>query len=83
VGLEPVNRMAYYGIVGPKGTPQEVIDRINAAVRATVALPEVKKRIEDTGSIVLANTPAEFAAQIRAELEVYRRVVAQQKLTLD
>jgi tripartite-type tricarboxylate transporter receptor subunit TctC len=83
VGLEPVNRMAYYGIYGPKGTPQEVIDRINAAVRTTVALPEVRKRIEDTGSIVLANTPAEFAAQIRAELEVYRRVVAQQKLSLD
>jgi tripartite-type tricarboxylate transporter receptor subunit TctC len=75
--------MAYYGIYGPKGTPQEVVDRINAAVRTTVALPDVKKRIEDTGSIVLANSPAEFAAQIRAELEVYRRVVAQQKLALD
>ena len=83
VGLEPVNRMAYYGIYGPKGLSKEVVDKVNAAVRATVAMPEVRKRIEDTGSIVLANTPEEFAAQIRAEFEVYKKVVAQQKLTLE
>jgi len=83
VGLEPVNRMAYYGIYGPKGLPKEVVDKINAAVKATVALPEVKKRIEDTGSIVIANSPDEFAAQIRAEFEVYKKVVQTAKLTLE
>ncbi len=83
VGLEPVNRMAYYGIYGPKGLPKDVVDKVNAAVRATVAMPEVRKRIEDTGSIVLANTPDEFAAQIRAEFDVYKKVVAQQKLVLE
>lgn len=83
VGLEPVNRMAYYGIYGPKGLPKEVVDKVNAAVKATVALPDVKKRIEDTGSIVIANSPDEFAAQIKAEFEVYKRVVQNAKLTLE
>ena len=83
VGLEPVNRMAYYGIYGPKGLPKEVVDKVNAAVKATVALPDVKKRIEDTGSIVIANSPDEFAAQIKAEFEVYKKVVQSAKLTLD
>jgi len=83
VGLEPVNRMAYYGIYGPKGLPKEVVDKISAAVKATVALPEVKARIEATGSLVVANTPAEFAAQIKAEYEVYKKVVVAQKLQLD
>lgn len=83
VGLEPVNRMAYYGIYGPKGLPKEVVDKINAAVKATVAMPDVKKRIEDTGSIVIANSPDEFAAQIKAEYEVYKKVVQTSKLTLD
>ena len=83
VGLEPVNRMAYYGILGPKGLPKEVIDKISAAVRATVALPDVKKRIEDTGSFVVANTPDEFAAQIKAEFEIYKKVVQTQGLKLD
>jgi len=83
VGLEPVNRMAYYGIYGPKGLPKEVVDKISSAVRKTVEMPDVKKRIEDTGSLIVANTPDEFAAQIKAEYEVYKKVVAQQKLTLD
>jgi tripartite-type tricarboxylate transporter receptor subunit TctC len=83
VGLEPVNRMAYYGIYGPKGLSKEVVDKVSAAVKATVAMPDVRKRIEDTGSLIVANSPDEFAAQIRAEFDVYKKVVAQQKLTLD
>jgi len=83
VGLEPVNRMAYYGIYGPKGLPKEVVDKVNAAVKATVALPDVRARIEGTGSLVVANTPAEFGAQIAAEFDVYKKVVAAQKLSLD
>ena len=83
VGLEPVNRMAYYGIHGPKGLPKDVVDRINAAVRKTLEDPAVKKRIEDTGSFVVGNTPDQFAAQVAAEFEVYKKVVALQKLKLE
>ncbi len=83
VGLEPVNRMAYYGIYGPKGLSKEVVDKISTAVKKTLEDPAVKKRIEDTGSLIVANTPEQFAAQIAAEFEVYKKVVAQQKLTLE
>jgi len=83
VGLEPVNRMAYYGIYGPKGLPKEVIDKVNAGVRKALEDPAVRKRIEDTGSLIIANTPEQFAAQIKAEYEVYKKVVTEQKLTLD
>ncbi|MBP6899620.1 MAG: tripartite tricarboxylate transporter substrate binding protein BugE [Burkholderiaceae bacterium] len=83
VGLEPVNRMAYYGIHGPKNLPKEVVDKVFAAVKATANLPEVKKRIEDTGSLLVLNTPAEFQAQAKAEYEVYKKVVETQKLKLD
>jgi tripartite-type tricarboxylate transporter receptor subunit TctC len=83
VGLEPVNRMAYYGLLGPKGLPRPVVDRINEATRKTLADPGVAKRIADTGSLMIGNSPEEFARQIAAELEVYRQVVAAQKLTLE
>ena len=83
VGLEAVNRMAYYGIYGPKGLPKEVVDKVSSAVKKTLEDPAVKKRIEDTGSLIVANTPEQFAAQIAAEFEVYKKVVAQQKLKLD
>jgi tripartite-type tricarboxylate transporter receptor subunit TctC len=83
VGLEGVNRMAYYGIHGPKGLPKEVVEKVSAAVKKTLEDPAVKKRIEDTGSLIIGNTPEQFAAQIAAEFEVYKKVVAQQKLTLE
>jgi tripartite-type tricarboxylate transporter receptor subunit TctC len=83
VGLEPVNRMAYYGVLGPKGLPKEVIDKVAAAVKRTAELPDVRKRIEDTGSLMVLNTPEQFAAQISAEFDVYKKVVADQKLKLD
>jgi tripartite-type tricarboxylate transporter receptor subunit TctC len=83
VGLEPVNRMAYYGILGPKGLPKEVVDKINAGVRKALEDPAVRKRIEDTGSLIVANTPEQFAEQIKAEFTVYKQVVDSAKLTLD
>jgi len=83
VGLEPVNRMAYYGIYGPKGLSKEVVDKVSNAVKKTLEDPAVKKRIEETGSLIVGNSPAEFSAQIAAEYEVYKKVVALQKLTLE
>jgi tripartite-type tricarboxylate transporter receptor subunit TctC len=83
VGLEPVNRMAYYGLIGPKGMPKDVVDKIQAATLQAIADPAVRKRIEDTGSLIVGNTPEQFAAQIKAEYEVYKEVVAKQKLSLD
>ena len=83
VGLEAVNRMAFYGIYGPKGLPKEVVDKVNAGVRKALEDPSVRKRIEDTGSIVLGNTPEQFAEQIKAEYQVYKKVVDTAKLKLE
>ena len=83
VGLEPVNRMAFYGIYGPKGMPKDVVNKINTAVRKVLEDPAVRKRIEDTGSLVLGNTPEQFSAQIVAEYNVYKSVVDSAKLLLE
>jgi tripartite-type tricarboxylate transporter receptor subunit TctC len=83
VKLQPVNRMAYYGVYGPKGLPKEIVDKVHAAIKKTVELPDVKKRIEDTGSLIVLNSPAEFAEQIKGELVTYKKVVQLQKLTLE
>ncbi|HRD98224.1 MAG TPA: tripartite tricarboxylate transporter substrate binding protein BugE [Rubrivivax sp.] len=83
IGLEPVNRMAYYGILAPRGTPKEVVDKVAVAVKKALEDAGVRKRIEDTGSLIVGNTPEQFAAQMKAELEVYRTVVAKQRLTLE
>ena len=82
VGLEPVNRMAYYGLLAPKGTPKEIVDKLHAAAMTALQDPTVRQKIEATGSLIVGNTPAEFTEQIKAELAVYKKVVAQQKLSL-
>ena len=83
VGLEPVNRLAYYGIVGPKGLPKEIVARIHDGTMKALQDPAVRKRIEDTGSIIIGNTPEQFGQQIKAEYEVYKKVVESAKLKLD
>ena len=83
VGLEPVNRMAFFGIIGPKGLPKEVVDKVNAGVRKSLEDPAVRKRIEGTGSLIVANTPEQFAEQIKAEFEIYKQLVNSRKPKLD
>ncbi|MEI7565025.1 MAG: tripartite tricarboxylate transporter substrate binding protein BugE [Burkholderiaceae bacterium] len=83
VGLAPVNRMAYYGLYGPAGLPRDITDKIYAATQKAVTEPTVRKRIEDTGSIINVNGPEEFAKEIKAEYTVYKEVVAKQKLQID
>jgi tripartite-type tricarboxylate transporter receptor subunit TctC len=83
VGFEAVNRMAFYGILGPKGLPPAVVEKLSAATKQVLADPAVRQRIEATGSIMVANTPQEFTQQIKSEFEVYKQVVDKQKLRLD
>ncbi|AMO21919.1 tripartite tricarboxylate transporter substrate binding protein BugE [Ramlibacter solisilvae] len=83
VGLEPVNRMAYYGIYGPKGMPADVVAKLHEGITKALQDPAVRKRIEDTGSLVIGNTPQQFGEQIKAEYAVYKKVVESAKLKLD
>jgi tripartite-type tricarboxylate transporter receptor subunit TctC len=75
--------MAFYGLYGPAGLPRDIVDKIYAATYKAVSEPAVRKRIEDTGSIINVNGPEEFSKEIKAELAIYREVVNKQKLQLD
>jgi tripartite-type tricarboxylate transporter receptor subunit TctC len=80
VGLEPVNRTAFYGIYGPKDLPKEVVDKVNSAVVKALADPAVRQRIVENGAIPVGNTPEQFAAEIKAEFEAYKKIVTEQGL---
>ncbi len=83
VGLPAVNRMSFLGVSAPKGTPQEVIDKLNAAIKAALADTSVKERIEATGAIVVSNTAAEYQKQVKDEFDLYKRAVKEQGLKPD
>ncbi len=67
--------MLHYGIVAPAGTPQPVIGKLNAAMSAALAEPDVRARIVADGAEPLPTTPDEYAADIDAEETKWSAIV--------
>jgi tripartite-type tricarboxylate transporter receptor subunit TctC len=65
----------HYGIVAPAGTPQPIIGKLNAAMRAALAEPDVRERIVADGAEPLPTTPAEYAADIDREETKWSAIV--------
>ena len=74
-GLPGVLGGSWYGLLAPAGTPREVIARLHAELMRALADPEVRERFTSVGTEVVGNTPEEFAAQIRADIEKWGSVV--------
>jgi tripartite-type tricarboxylate transporter receptor subunit TctC len=67
---------AIYGLVAPKATPPEIVDRLNREVNAAMADPKINGRLtSDLGGTVLSLTPAEFAKLIAAETDKWGKVI--------
>jgi tripartite-type tricarboxylate transporter receptor subunit TctC len=66
---------AWFGLGAPKGTPAEIVDKLNAAVNAGLADPKLKARLSDLGGTMLVGTPAEFGKVIAEETEKWAKVV--------
>jgi tripartite-type tricarboxylate transporter receptor subunit TctC len=66
---------SFHGIAAPKGTPREIIDRLNNAVNASLADPKVKGLLNDLGGVVLTGTPASFGDFMAGEIDKWGKVV--------
>jgi tripartite-type tricarboxylate transporter receptor subunit TctC len=66
---------AWFGLGAPKGTPAEIVDKLNVAVNAGLADPKLKARLSDLGGTMLVGTPAEFGKVIAEETEKWAKVV--------
>jgi tripartite-type tricarboxylate transporter receptor subunit TctC len=75
LGLGELNWMAFFGLVAPSGTQPATIARLNAAAVKVIATPEVKRALELQQAIPVANSPAEFGADIARELARMTRAV--------
>jgi tripartite-type tricarboxylate transporter receptor subunit TctC len=76
-GLGAFDAGTWYGVMAPARTPKPIIDRLHGAIVRALALPDVTKKINDLGTAVIGNTPAEFSAQIARESERWAAVVKQ------
>lgn len=63
------------GIVAPAHTPAPVVERLNAAMRASLAKPETAERLKTLGGIAMPSSPEEYRTFLRGDLERWRRVI--------
>jgi len=66
-GYPGYSAVGWGGIFVPNGTPQPIVDRLNAAIAKVVALPEVRKQFEEQGAEAAGSSQAEMARLLREE----------------
>ena len=66
---------AWFGIGMPKGTPREIIDKVNAEVNRALADPKMRERLAELGGKSIAGTPEDFGKIIAAETAKWEKVV--------
>ncbi|WP_171089873.1 Bug family tripartite tricarboxylate transporter substrate binding protein [Usitatibacter rugosus] len=81
LGLPEFDVGTWTGFVGPKGLPQEVVTKLNAAVAAVLADPVVRQRLVDEGAEIRTMSPADFGAFMRAENVRWVKVVRDAGIT--
>jgi tripartite-type tricarboxylate transporter receptor subunit TctC len=65
----------WYGIGVPRGTPAEIVGKLNTEINALLAEPRVKARLAELGATPLPGSPADFGRLIEEETEKWGRVV--------
>jgi tripartite-type tricarboxylate transporter receptor subunit TctC len=71
------------GISGPKGTPIDVVDKVNKAVNGALADPKLKARFDEWGATALTGSPADFAKFVAAETEKWGKVIRTANIKVD
>jgi tripartite-type tricarboxylate transporter receptor subunit TctC len=75
LGFPGFEAVPWFGLLAPAGTAPAVVDKVHRETVRVLALPEVRKRLEDLGLDVIGNSPAEFAQVIRSEIPEWAKVI--------
>jgi len=79
-GLPGYDVSSWFGLLAPAGTPPDVIGRLNSEIVKILKIAEVRERLVADGAEVVANTPNEFSAFIKAELAKWGKVIKSAKI---
>ena len=74
---------AFYGMGVPKGTPPEIVDKLNKEINAALADPNIKARLADLGGMLTPGTPADFGKLVAAETEKWAKVIKDGHIALE
>jgi tripartite-type tricarboxylate transporter receptor subunit TctC len=81
-GLPGLEVPIWFGLMAPAGTPQFIVDKVQAATAHALEAPEIRKRWSDTGLEAVGNTQAEFAAIIAAEIPRWKKLIQNARITV-
>ena len=73
-GVPGYDVILWHGLIGPKGLPRAVVDRINGEVNKSLKLKETAEQLQNDGVAPAGGTPEQFAAQIKKEIGIWRKV---------
>lgn len=74
-GVSGYEAVTWYGLLVPAGTPKEIIARLHAEAVKTLGLPDIRKRLDASGFEAIGNTPEEYAAYTRNEIDKWAKVI--------
>ncbi len=74
-GVNNFEASSWFGIIAPAGTPPDVVERLHREIAAALQKPVIGERIASSGARAVGNSPAEFAAQIRAERAMWGGII--------
>jgi tripartite-type tricarboxylate transporter receptor subunit TctC len=81
-GVRGFSSAVWHSLLAPAGTPPAIIERLHRETIRILALPDVRKKFDDQGLAVIGSTPAEFAALIKDEGQLWAKVIKQAGLKL-
>jgi tripartite-type tricarboxylate transporter receptor subunit TctC len=82
-GLTGFDPYDWKAILGPKGMPQEVVNRLNTELNGIVKDREFATVLEADGSTALGGTPADLAALIKSDIERWRKLIRDRKIVVE
>jgi tripartite-type tricarboxylate transporter receptor subunit TctC len=74
-GVPNYEATIWLGIMAPAGTPQPIVDKLNAEINKVLTRPDIKEAWTKQGAVTMAMTPAEFDKYLRADIDKWAQVV--------
>lgn len=74
---------SWFALYAPAGTPSEIVNQINAEIVKILAMPEIRKKAEDAGTMVDHMNPSQLADYTKKELDYWGRVIQSAKITAE
>lgn len=74
-GLSGYEASSWFGVLAPAGTPKDIVDKLSQAISKSLQTAEIRERLASQGADAVGNTPEQFAAHIKSEIEKWGKVV--------